>query len=46
VWTRPSLAINPRSDPYVYAPAGASQTLHTPEVVFGIFDLGIGWIFD
>ncbi|RLB57111.1 MAG: hypothetical protein DRJ42_01400 [Deltaproteobacteria bacterium] len=46
VWTRPTLAINPATDPYGYATSPTATAGYTPETVAGIFDLGVGWIFD
>ncbi|MBW2461732.1 MAG: hypothetical protein JRH11_08800 [Deltaproteobacteria bacterium] len=46
IWTRPTLAINPATDPYGYATGPTSTAGYTPETVAGIFDLGVGWIFD
>jgi len=42
IWTRPTFAINARSDPYLTE----TMVLFDPEPIGGLFDLGVGWIFD
>ena len=46
IWTRPTLGINARTDPYVTDIAGVPPTLYDPAPVIGLFDFGVGWVFD
>jgi len=42
IWTRPTFAINARTDPYLTE----TMVLFDPEPIGGLFDIGVGWVFD